>query len=359
MDLVEKIYEAAAVPECWPAVLDDISRRIGAAGGTLITVDRAAPVWVASPGVMAAVRRYFEEGWAAKNDRMEKLLRDGHSGFIRDVDIYRPDEVAELPMVKDFLRPLGYGWSAALATPVPTGEILLFSVEQHWRDGPLTDEAMHVLEQLRPHISRASLLTAKLRFERAKGAVEAFGLAAVPAALVREDASVVAANDLFCTLDRQLAIGPRDRLRLVFEGAAKALSAALARKAGRGGRRPPLSIAIPADGAAAPLVLHILPSEGAARDVFGAGTALLLVTRLDAAAAPDAGLIRALFDLTPMEARVAQTMLSGDVTSEAAAALGVAEETVRTHVKAVLRKTGFRRRVDLVRFLAGLPTYGA
>lgn len=305
------------------------------------------------------MRDYFESGWAQKNDRMERLLRDGYSGFVRDVDLYTRDEVQNLPMVQEFLRPRGYGWSAALATPVPSGEILLFSIEQMWRDGPISDDSMRVLEALRPHISRSSLLTAKLRFERARSAVEAFAVADMPAALARADGHVLAANDLFAALGPQLAIGARNRLRVAFEGAAGLIDAALARAPGPGGRKPPLSVAIPAESESPPLVVHILPTEGAARDLFGARTALLLVTRVEAGSAPDAGLLRALFDLTPTEARVAQELLGGGSGDEVARRLGMGGETLRTHVKSVLRKTGFGRRVELVRFLAGLPSFGS
>lgn len=357
LELVGKIYEAAALPELWPEALESVAKQIGAVGASFISIDRAAPIWVSSPGLRADVDRYFTEGWAQKNDRMEKLLRDGYSGFVRDIDLYSKEAVAELPMVRNFLRPLGYGWSAALATPVPSGEILLFSIEQRWRDGPISDESICVLEALRPHISRAALLTAKLRFERAKSAVEAFRLANMPAALVRADGHVLAANDLFASIGAQIAIGACDQLRISFEGAAKLVDAALRQPPSPNGRRPPLSIAIPAKGEAAPLVAHVLPTEGAARDLFGARTALLLVTRISAGSVPETGLLRALFDLTPMEARVAQELLSGDVGDETARRLGVGAETLKTHVKAVLRKTGFRRRVELVRFLAGFPSF--
>lgn len=357
LDLVEKIYEASALPELWPDALDAVSRRIGAAGGSFIAIDGAAPAWVSSPGIRNDVRAYFDEGWAQKNDRMEKLIRGGYSGFVRDVDLYQRDVVAQLPMVRDFLRPRGYGWSVALATPVPSGETLLFSIENRWRDGPISDESMRVLEALRPHISRSALLTAKLRFERARSAVEAFSIAAIPAALVRVDGHVLAANDLFAAIGGQLTIGARDRLRVAFGNSAKLIDDALSQASGPGGRRPPLSIAVPGDGERAPLVVHILPTEGAARDLFGARNALLLVTRLGASAVPETGLLRALFDLTPMEARVAQQLLAGDVGAETARRLGVGVATLKTHMKSVLRKTGFRRRVELVRFLSGLPSF--
>lgn len=357
MDLVDQLYEAAAAPDLWPAVLENIAAHVGAGGSNLIVVDHSEPVWIASPGIVELTERYFREGWDRRNGRMDRFLRGAHTGFVRDIDIFDRDEIEGIPIVRDFMRPAGLGWTCAQATLVPTGEVLVLSVEQRFQDGPVTEQSLARLEALRPHLARASLLTAKLRFERAKAAVEAFELASVPAAIVRSDGRAIAANDLFVALRPQIAIGARDRICVGLPGAAALLEAALRQKA-TDEKGQPLSIAIPAAGDAAPLVLHVLPARGVAQDIFGAATALLIVTRLDGRAAPDTGLLRALFDLTPMEAKVAQAVLVGRDSNEIADQFGISGETFKTHMKSVLQKTGFRRRGDLVRFLSPVPVFG-
>ncbi|CAK7262041.1 MULTISPECIES: hypothetical protein [unclassified Shinella] len=354
MDLIEQIYEAAALPELWPALLEQMANSLDVAGANFISIEAGSAMNVCSPRIAEGVARYFREGWHLKNDRMQRLIREGHVGFVRDIDLYDASEVAAIPVVRDFYRPLGYGWSAALATPVPTGETFLFSIEQYWERGPLSDEAMARLELLRPHISRAALLTSKLRLQSARSSVEAFDVVGVPAALVRLNGSIVAANESFAALEGQISIGAENRIRLRGATMTTMLEHALKYPYGSNSRRPPLSIAVPGRQDLAPLVLHIVPTEGAARQLFGAQTALLLVTQLVDRPAPDTGLLRALFDFTPMEARVAVALLAGRTSREISMDFGIGSETLKTHTGAVLEKSGFRRRIDFVRFLSGL-----
>ncbi len=58
-----------------------------------------------------------------------------------------------------------------------------------------------------------------------------------------------------------------------------------------------------------------------------------------------------LYGLTPGESRVAQQLVMGRSPREAAEALGVGVETVRTHLKNALVKMGCHRQADLVRRL--------
>lgn len=68
-------------------------------------------------------------------------------------------------------------------------------------------------------------------------------------------------------------------------------------------------------------------------------------------AGDDAALAQSAFSLTPAEARVAVQVARGATSPEAAAALGLSVQTVKTHVKAVLQKTGARGVKDLARLL--------
>jgi DNA-binding NarL/FixJ family response regulator len=64
--------------------------------------------------------------------------------------------------------------------------------------------------------------------------------------------------------------------------------------------------------------------------------------------------LRDLFGLTRTEAAVAQALVGGATKSAVAAARGLRETTVRTHVRALLGKTGAANLRELERLLAGL-----
>jgi DNA-binding NarL/FixJ family response regulator len=69
---------------------------------------------------------------------------------------------------------------------------------------------------------------------------------------------------------------------------------------------------------------------------------------------PPVELVRSLFDLTPAEARVARGLASGKTVEDIAADSGVSENTVRSHVRGVLQKTGRSRQAEVVALLTGM-----
>jgi DNA-binding CsgD family transcriptional regulator len=119
------------------------------------------------------------------------------------------------------------------------------------------------------------------------------------------------------------------------------------------GSRTVKSIPVAATVGHVPMVLHVIPVRGSARDIFTQATALLVVTPVDRAAVPTAEVLQGLFDLTPAEARVARGIGQAETIDTLADATGVNRETVRSQLKAVLSKTGLSRQQELVSLLAG------
>ena len=70
--------------------------------------------------------------------------------------------------------------------------------------------------------------------------------------------------------------------------------------------------------------------------------------------APPVELVQSLFDLTPAEARVARSLASGKTVEAIATEGGVSLNTVRTHVRHVLAKTGCERQAEVVALLTGI-----
>jgi DNA-binding CsgD family transcriptional regulator len=81
--------------------------------------------------------------------------------------------------------------------------------------------------------------------------------------------------------------------------------------------------------------------------------ALVLVVDPNRHPLPPEPTLRALYDLTPAEARTAQALLAGQAPREIAGQLGVGLGTVRTHLHRIFDKTGTTSQVDLVRLLLG------
>jgi DNA-binding CsgD family transcriptional regulator len=97
----------------------------------------------------------------------------------------------------------------------------------------------------------------------------------------------------------------------------------------------------------------LIPIKGAAHDVFASAVAILVATLVVPKDVPTANVVQGLFDLTPAEAKLATLVAAGYPPRDAAARLGVTEETARTTLKHVLAKTGLHRQADLVGLLRG------
>lgn len=139
------------------------------------------------------------------------------------------------------------------------------------------------------------------------------------------------------------------RRRLCAPEAAIALNQALA--AAACGSRSAVALLRPAR---LPLTLRAEPWPAA-------GTLWVLVTLRDPELdAPDPALLQALFGLTPTEALVAAGIAQGLDSHDLARAMGVQANTVQSHVKRVLLKTGTRRQSQLVALVlrsAAMPTH--
>jgi DNA-binding CsgD family transcriptional regulator len=73
---------------------------------------------------------------------------------------------------------------------------------------------------------------------------------------------------------------------------------------------------------------------------------------------PSAVRLKALFDLTAAEARLAQRLARGDSVEEAAQALSIKMTTARTQLAAVFAKTDTRRQAKLVAILSRVAHLG-
>jgi DNA-binding CsgD family transcriptional regulator len=103
----------------------------------------------------------------------------------------------------------------------------------------------------------------------------------------------------------------------------------------------------------APVVAHVLPLAGGevrTRLEPAAVAAVFINPKVDDAASAQA--VAATYGLTPAETRVLTRVLTGSTVAEAAADLGVAATTARTHLDSIFAKTGVSRQSELIRLAA-------
>jgi DNA-binding CsgD family transcriptional regulator len=351
--LIDTIYEAAHIPELWPALLDQLSELTDAWGGMLFTATPEATRWVASPQTTDFFAQFLGAGWMAKNPLVERGVRRDHAGFLTDLDLFTHDELDAEPMY-DYMRRIGGGWHLGTAIAVPNGDTLVVNIERRHTQGAFLREQAEQLDLYRPHLARAALLAARYtqrRYETAVGDLETLGLAAAAVSL---RGNLIACNARFQALMPALVQDGPSGLVVSHQPAQAQVQTYLARTRLAGDTTSGASIPIPAALERGPAILHLVPVSGAARDIFARTACLVVVTAAETERLPSSRVVQGLFDLTPAEARVARDIARGLGVPEAAVQAGVTEGTIRSQLKAVFAKTGTSRQAELAALLNGI-----
>lgn len=351
--LIQAIYEAAALPERWPGVLEQIGGVVGTRYAVMLTRRSDAWMgWTASKAYQHIVSAYMSSDIPATSQITPRLLAADHAGFVRQLDVLTEEEWEADSFNRDLSRHYGLNHAAATAIQVPSADFLVFHLQRPAGQPGLTLRELARLDSFRPHLARAGLLAARWRLQRLSAAAEALALVGLPAAVLDRDGRVLAANELMEQM-RHVRWLPRDRLGLVDAHANALLETALKGLFAPSGQAVQSFASRISDTDAA--VIHIVPTSGQSRDIFDGGLAIVVATPVTAPEAPDVQVIRALFDLSASEARVARSLTSGQTIDQIADSSGVTRETVRSQVKAVMAKTGTTRQAEVAALLAGLP----
>jgi DNA-binding CsgD family transcriptional regulator len=353
-ELIDRIYEAAVVPELWPPVLDRLAYRVEAAGTFLFLLANNKNLgWVCSEAIREVVEGWIAGNWQAKTQRAPRMIALNHAGFVAECDVYGPGELEQDEAVVQYLRPAGWGYGAGTWVPMPTGEVAVFSIERRFETGPMNRQDCVRLDPLRPHLARAALLSARIGLERARAMTLTLEELGIPGAIIRSRGALLTANPMFERLMPAVVQDRSDRVYLTNPNADRLLATALDALRGSAPHPTVTSIPIPAMAAQPPMIVHLLPVRGAAHDFFLKASVIIMLTPIDRGQVPGVEVLQGLFDLSPAEARVAHGIGTAQSLDALATSLGVSRETVRSQLKAVLAKTGLTRQQELVGLLAG------
>ncbi|MBW6425975.1 helix-turn-helix transcriptional regulator [Rhizobium sp. XQZ8] len=353
--LLAQIYEAAVIPEKWPTVILSVAEHFDFWGGWFFATDHVHHEWIMSDNVKPAVMEFLSGGWAARDERLGRLLAAAPNGFFRDQDLFTETEINSMPLYQEFLFPRGFGFGAATIIETPGANRIVLALERRFEAGPADPQALAMLDIVRPHIARAIMLTSYTLSNNAQIAVEALDAVATPAAVLGADRKVIAINIGLEALKSQFKAGALGRMNLADRSANAQLIQAMSEVTTDSGSSV-RSIAVPGRDAEPACVAHVIPFRGRSREIFTGSQALLVVSQQDRKVALNDAVLKGLYDLTPSEAALAKQLVAGRSLEEAASGLGVSKETVRSHLKNVFIKSGARSQTELVRRLSGLGT---
>lgn len=350
-EFIDRIYEASFVPDLWPSILSEVAEMTESKGGLLLSTREQKLNWTASDSVYGAFDEYLQGGWFRRCGRRVCLLEQAHSAFLTELDYWTEEELKNNDIYRDFFYPRDLGWSAGTGLVMPTGDHIVISVERNHERGPIEDDHIAMLNALRLHIARASMVAARMGLQAATTTKDAFSKLAVPSILLDLNGTGIECTNQTEDLTDTIVWGANDRIILKDSNANELFQTALSSLDKHSAVQ---SFAVKDDDGSAAYVAHIVPVSGSAHDIFAKGYAVLVLNPVGDRAKPSTELLRSLFDLTAAEAKVARALGAGASVEQIAEDGGVSVNTVRTQVRKIMEKTGGKRLPEVVSLVSNL-----
>ena len=357
MGLVDQIYETAFAPELWSATLTDIATLVGASSAAFTITDRRLPpLYAVTPNLSEFMQAFSASPYWYDNPRIDRALRLNYAGFMEQ-GRFTTDDERQTEFAEPNLHDVGTAWQAGSLISMPGGELVVFNFVRPAEQDNFSPADIALLDGLRPHLARASLLATRLRLERAEASVEAMGAVGIPAAVIAANGVVIACNTLFETLGDVLRPAAFGRIVARDRDVDRLLQAALP---GASQELPPQVRSVPmrSNETDRAVVVHVVPLHRSASDIFERGTALVAISGYSVDGnVPSDAVLRGLFDLSAAEAGVATELAAGNTVKEVALQRGISLATVRTHLAQIFRKTGTRQQGELIALLKGSHSF--
>jgi DNA-binding CsgD family transcriptional regulator len=339
--------EAAVDPGGWVAAVEVAAHQTGSFGAALLPLAGRLPSLPYTSSMEDSAESYFGGGWHARDERARGADIMRRRGVIDDFDITTPEVMRRHPYYQDFLGRHGLQWFAGVRMACDR-DLWALTIQRTPAQGPFSPEDLARLAALSGRLASAAAVARALGFARAEAALEAFSASGTPVALIDRTARVIRMNDpAEGLLGRDLRLAER-RLTSTDPGATialdRALHALLWERPGPG-LAPP--VVLPRPGRR-PVVAYPLRPPAVVSDILVACQGMLVLADLDARPRAPADQLRAIFGLTPAEARLGAAVGRGLSPREAAGRLGITEETARKTLKRVLAKSGAARQSELV-----------
>jgi len=355
-DLIEDIYDAGLEPARWNDVVVGINEFAGGQATGIFSKDVISKF--ALTHYFCGADPHYIKLYAETYSKLGPLTFYPPVGKIVSLpDIVPYDEFRRGRFYQEWMQPQGCVDMAdvVLENSKSNAKVLL---AVHVRKRMVDDEMRQRIARLVPHAHRALMINRAIDRKNSETATFADTLDALGAGIFFVDAECrivhanTAAQSMLWEDDCLRSIGGRLAVR---DGQANHDL----RKAVTNGR-----VAVEAGREALPLVahdgaryvMHLLPLRSLVRNGVKApfeAVAAIFVRKAEMDGQSYGGLIARAFGLTPAELRVLLAIVEVGGVPESAGRLGVAETTVKTHLKQVFSKTGASRQADLIKLAAG------
>jgi DNA-binding CsgD family transcriptional regulator len=350
-----RLGEAALDPSLWPEIMEEICRATGTTGAVLLQSDVRTPDVPRTAGAHDMISNYFANNWHTRDLRVRgvPLILSGEP-VITDQDFVTPEEMRTHPYYNDILLPFNLLWFAGIGFWSESA-LWVLCLQRSPREGPFEAEDKQLLAELAPRLTEVATLSTAVGRSVISGVTDALASIGRAALLLDRFGFVLdsnaAADRIF---DDDLRIHGRRLIVRDLRGKAELeeLIDRLRTTPDRSGF--PMTTFVVRRQRRSAVLIRAMPVPPAARAPFLGARALLTLSTLEPAPAPEPAILAKAFGLTQAEARLASLIAAGTSPSEAARRLGISRETARNQLKAIFGKTDTHRQSELAVLLSKL-----
>lgn len=362
-DVIASIYDTTVAPDLWMTVLQKTAHFVGGRAAVLASHDTASGaanfnyLWGDDPKYTAHYMAHL-----AKTNPIiipvHLYCEPGKVFSLSQITSY--DEYRQSRVYREWAEPQGWGDFSHFLIEKSSTSFGHFGVAHAIDDSPVGDEPRRKLALLMPHVTRAvsiakAMHLTKLAADTLTATVDALAAAVF---LLGTDGGITYANasaqEMLDEAD-VLEHTPDGKLNAVVPNERSELSNAIAALTADTAVRTDAASVILLNGRnGARFVAHLVSLTSGQREHAGRMLGAAGAVFVHQAELKRPTLIQAVakrYDLTEAESRVLFTILEAGGVHETAALLGISDETVRTHLKRLFRKTDTGRQADLVRLI--------
>lgn len=355
-DIISTIYDAAVDPSCWQHVLDELVYLTGARKGVLHISDREGyakqllhnlpPSFYSDSELIHSQNIWMERG---------RCIPPGRA--ISGDQLIDPDELRRTPFYDQFLRRYDTTQLCGLTFFSDARWFGAVSLLRGARDRRFGKSELRMAQRVAVHLAKATRIAILLENQKLYSTqLEdtahhlAFGLL-----LLRADGRLVFANRETERLLQEADLFVRNgRLRVAKRSGGPTFEELLARAVSTGEAQAKSIFRR----AGSPLQMLIVPVRKREGNFGIMCQAQIMVMIVDACNQGESlrRIIRQLYGLTQAELRLIEGLQSGQSPSEYADSRRLSRNTVKTQLRSVYAKTGFRRQSELSRHLQPIAT---
>jgi DNA-binding CsgD family transcriptional regulator/PAS domain-containing protein len=367
LDIVGQIYDCVLLPKKWETTIATIQDVFGWHNSVLgvYSFHHNNPQFQISLGVPEEYKHitmdpsYMPDVFALWGGR-ERIDAAPLEEPVLQSQMGNRDDWSDNKYFQAFAVPQGITDAVTIGLARDNSMVATLTGGRHASRGPFTDDELAGLRILAPHLGRA--VTISNLFDSLNGRFEmlsaTFETNRAGIILVDQQLSILHTNSQALEM-----LGGGNPIRMVNgklvlredlsqSALVAGVASAQAKMGGRGTGIPTKRN----DGSI--LLVHIFPLKDAVirQGVASRATAAVIVAPSPGPIDLNSETLSLLYDLTPAECRIVNLLVEGLTMAEAAARLGIAPSTVKTHVLRIYEKTGTHRQMELAVLLRNMTS---